>query len=132
MFCALLTYCWFGTSSGLGLQTVPLFVSTPRRMCASPKRHKGPLSSARPRHRAAGAVRGARVWEPRPDPALTMAACSPCSLGPCPGGVASRGLLGGQPAPVLKVAEPPMVLPAGVSLPSLEKRTWNSRGLGEL
>lgn len=79
--CALLTYCWFGTS-GLGLQTVPLFVSTAsQNVCFPQKGIKVPFLRLA-RATATGAVRRAQVCKPRPAPALTVAACSPCSRGP--------------------------------------------------
>lgn len=84
VFRALLTYCLLGTS-GLGLQTVPLFVYRLAKMYASLKKaQRSPFfSSPAP----PGLFCRARVCKPRPAPAQTVAALlgSPCSRGLCAG-----------------------------------------------
>lgn len=129
VFPALLTYSLFGTA-GLGLHTVPLFVSTALQSVLLSKRHKGPLSSAGLRPRV---VLQGLVSTPRPAPGTVRASVPRLS---------SRGLcLGVWPpwqaaTPALKAAEPPgwagpaslcPSLPAGVGLLSLEQGTRHAR-----
>lgn len=132
VFCALLTYCLLGTS-GLGLQTVPLFVSTAlQNVCFLQKGTKIPYSLAPPRRPSGSAGLGS-ASPGQPQRGLSQPRSAACAH---EAWALAGGLLGRQPAPVLKAAEPPWLggghklassFPAGVSLPSLETGTPNAR-----
>lgn len=97
VFRALLTYCLLGTS-GLGLQTVLLFVSTAWQNVCSPQKGIKLLFLQLP-----CATRLVLQAQARPQCRLSQPHSAACAHVAC---AMAGGLLGRQPAPDLKAAEP--------------------------